>query len=368
MDVRVTIETLADLRELEGEPPALADHPACPLCGSAEGTDVAEIRGTLRTRWCHGCSHVFRSRRPDDDWFRDWYGSSWDAPAAAGRVGTMLAAARLARAARSPETGFGEPLQFCRPVVQRGTRVLDVGCGLGATLRTFRRAGCEVFGIEPSPHRAAVARRLGAQVGDVGVEDLDADAFGGPVDLVLTNHVLEHVVDVDRYVERVASVLKPSGHLYIAVPNAHNDFLLQHAFYALHVHLFARSSLERVLRRAGFEPQRVAEDHQLRILARYEPDRAGEEVRPPVGGPPEERVLERLVGAGWHDRAGDTIHCKWSVVPVPRMLREPYAVEWSPRREPMRERQVSLRIDADGGLPVVFSGRDAGEPTPFWVK
>jgi SAM-dependent methyltransferase len=233
-------------------------------------------------------------------------------------------------------------------------------------LRTFKRAGCQVYGIEPSPHRAAVARRLGAEVGDVPVEELDADAFGGPFDLVLTNHVLEHVVDVDRYVERVASVLRPGGHLYLAVPNAHNDFLLQHAFYALHVHLFARSSLEQVLVHGRFAPQRVAEDHQLRILARYEPERAVAERRAPVAGPPDERLLERLVGPGWRERSGDTIHCKWSVVPVPRMLGEPYEVEWSPRREPMRERQVALRIERDGGLPVVFG--DDGGPTPFWVK
>jgi 2-polyprenyl-3-methyl-5-hydroxy-6-metoxy-1,4-benzoquinol methylase len=366
MDVRVTIETLADLRPLDGETPAVVDDAGCPVCGSADGTDVAEIRGTLRTRWCHECGHVFRSRRPADDWFRDWYGSSWDAPAAEGRLGPRVTAARLARAARASGTGFNEALEFCRPVVERGTRVLDVGCGYGATLRTFKRAGCEVYGVEPSPHRAAVARRLGARVGDVPVEELDADAFGGPVDLVLTNHVLEHIVDVDRYVERVASVLKPGGHVYIAVPNAHNDFLLQHAFYALHIHLFARSSLERVLRRGRFEPQRVAEDHQLRILARYEPEHAGAERRSPVG-PPEERVLERLVGPGWPERSGETIHCKWSVVPVPRMLSEPYDVEWSPRREPMRERQVALRVERDGALPVVFAG-DGDGPTPFWVK
>jgi ubiquinone/menaquinone biosynthesis C-methylase UbiE len=41
-------------------------------------------------------------------------------------------------------------------------KVLDVGCGTGAQLIEFQKAGCAVFGIDPSPHMLEKARaRLG---------------------------------------------------------------------------------------------------------------------------------------------------------------------------------------------------------------
>ena len=45
---------------------------------------------------------------------------------------------------------------------QKQMRVLDIGCGTGAHLRMYQKAGCEVFGIDKSPSMLHQARiRLG---------------------------------------------------------------------------------------------------------------------------------------------------------------------------------------------------------------
>jgi 2-polyprenyl-3-methyl-5-hydroxy-6-metoxy-1,4-benzoquinol methylase len=372
LNADITIERFSGLREMAPDLPPLEQHDACPVCDASAGVDLAELEGSLVTRMCDGCGHIFRSRRPPDAWFRDWYRSDWDtgeAPADEGRVRTLLKALRWVRNARSDQTGIREPFEFCRAVIAKDARVLDVGCGYGGTLRPFAASGSKTHGIEPSPHRARIARLLGAEVRDIAIEELAPDTFGGPMDLVLTNHVLEHIVDPYEYLRRVRAVLRPGGHLFIGVPNAGNDFLLQHAFYALHVHLFSRSSLELLLRRAGFAVQRVAEDHQLRVLARRTDD--ADSAPPPVHGAAQDReqLLERLVGPRRAWQEGATIYCKWSLLPLSRMLSEPYAVEWSPDREPLAaDRVIGLCASGRPELPVVFKKRDSNGATPFWVK
>ena len=42
---------------------------------------------------------------------------------------------------------------------KEGERLLDVGCGTGNHLLFFRRKGCDVTGLEPSPYMLDIARK-----------------------------------------------------------------------------------------------------------------------------------------------------------------------------------------------------------------
>jgi 2-polyprenyl-3-methyl-5-hydroxy-6-metoxy-1,4-benzoquinol methylase len=371
MEVEISIERFADLRELDGEPPEFVENSRCPICDEADGTDIAVLAGSLATRACHRCGHIYRARRPADEWYRDWYRSGWDSGgvAKAGRLQAVRDAVRMARTARDRDSGVEDVVSFCRPALGRRARVLDVGCGYGVALRALSKQGCKTFGLEPSPRRAQTASMLGANVSAVGVERLTRETFGTTFDLVTSHHVLEHVLDPHEYLERVRDVVEPGGWLYIGVPNADNDFLLQHAFYALHVHLFSRASLELALRRAGLAPQRIAEDHQLRILARREQEDSPEGEGEAAKGPPAtERVLARMLGPGFEGRAGRDMYCKWSLLPPGRMAREPYSVEWSADRTPLRDRAIGFRSQGEARLPATFTRRGGNGATPMWVK
>jgi 2-polyprenyl-3-methyl-5-hydroxy-6-metoxy-1,4-benzoquinol methylase len=379
VNVEITIERFADLREFDGALPNLERHTRCPVCSSAGGTDVTFLAASIATRWCQRCGHVYRSIRPSEEWYRDWYRSSWDTDGAvgSGAARLLLTSVRMARVARNPLSGIADVFAFCRPAFDRGAAVLDVGCGYGSMLRPFARAGCRTHGVEPSPHRARTARLLGAKVAQIPVEELTHETFNTTFDLVLTHHVLEHVVDPAEYLRRVSEVMSRGGWLYVAVPNAANDFFLQHAFYALHVHLFSRASLEHTLRVAGFAPERVSADHQLRILARLV-NKSGVGDVPSDGGaippnevdgvPSTESLLTRMFGPRYREYARRMMYCKWTILPPARMAREPYAVEWSPEREPLRDREIGFRSDDNFELPVVFTKRGGEGTTPFWVK
>ncbi|MBL0715539.1 MAG: class I SAM-dependent methyltransferase [Desulfosarcina sp.] len=48
--------------------------------------------------------------------------------------------------------------------LEKGMRVLEVGCGTGTNLQMYHQAGCDVFGIDPSPAMLRVAhRKLGPE-------------------------------------------------------------------------------------------------------------------------------------------------------------------------------------------------------------
>ena len=101
-------------------------------------------------------------------------------------------------------------------------RVLDVGCGAGATLHWLKQSGrCRVgVGLEMMESAAAIARGRVDQVivGDANLlvdTAFDAHSF----DVVLCLDVLEHLVDPWTFVAKLPRLLKPGGLVIASLPN-----------------------------------------------------------------------------------------------------------------------------------------------------
>jgi SAM-dependent methyltransferase len=84
--------------------------------------------------------------------------------------------------------------------VRPGTRVLDVGCGVGRWSRLLAARGANVTGVDLSPTMIAQAGQRAAAEGVAGrcrfrVQDLSKLAVGERFDLVLGVTVLQHILE-----------------------------------------------------------------------------------------------------------------------------------------------------------------------------
>lgn len=133
--------------------------------------------------------------------------------------------------------------------------VLDVGCGRGYLLRQFRRMGWLASGIDIKGSPIPVADPdLDCREGDACLLPWPAGHF----DLVVINHVLEHVADPWTACAEAARVLRPGGILYVGVPN-YGSFqrrLFGSLWFPLelprHLYHFSPRSLSALTEKAGF--------------------------------------------------------------------------------------------------------------------
>ncbi len=105
-----------------------------------------------------------------------------------------------------------------------GTRLLDIGCGGGLVAEPMRRLGAQVMGIDASERNIKTAMahaaplRLDIEYRTATVEQLAAEKIE-PFDIVLNLEVVEHVADVDLFLETSAGLVKPGGMMVMATIN-----------------------------------------------------------------------------------------------------------------------------------------------------
>ena len=101
-----------------------------------------------------------------------------------------------------------------------GSRVLDVGCGIGGSARILARDyGFDVLGISISPAQIRRANELTPP--DLScrfavMDALDLDLPQASVDAVWSVEACPHMPDKQRYADELLRVLKPDGRLAVA--------------------------------------------------------------------------------------------------------------------------------------------------------
>jgi SAM-dependent methyltransferase len=117
--------------------------------------------------------------------------------------------------------------------VDPGTRVLDVGCGVGRWSRLLAARGAQVTGVDLSPTMIGEARRRAAEAGLADrcrflVQDSAALDAGEQFELVLGVTVLQHILDphaLRAAVQRIGRHVAPEGLIVLleAAPRAFAD-------------------------------------------------------------------------------------------------------------------------------------------------
>ncbi len=131
-----------------------------------------------------------------------------------GRAGALDRAALSEASTGLRSSNLRRILQAAGPAA----RVLDVGAGDGMAMDLAADQGTTCVGIEPD---AALARACADRGLDVHHGFFPADLpAGDPFDLVLFNHVLEHVTDPAATLSAARDRLAPGGRIVVHSPSA----------------------------------------------------------------------------------------------------------------------------------------------------
>ena len=149
----------------------------------------------------------------------------------------------------------------------RGGRFLEVGCGEGWLLAAANTAGFEVSGLDFSDdglkrfHPDLLPRATFGDAFDNLERLIDA---GAQFDVASMEHVLEHVLEPERLLQRLPRLIAPGGVCAITVPNDFSPLQLaareagcvDRDFWLAppqHLNYFDTRSLTALLDRLGFE-------------------------------------------------------------------------------------------------------------------
>ena len=207
----------------------------CPICGSK---DYEEKNGIAH---CHNCGHGFRtvvpvkikehyfaksywnqdknrqgmlSIDPDDNW-KEWVG---------GRMNIL--------------ESFGLVEKECKP--RNSKRIFEFGCAEGMMLYELKKRGYDVMGNEVGEIADESIEKLGIPISKLPIEEfvMQDERF----DLIMSFHVVEHLIDPKSLFKSLANMLNPHGYILLHVPV--NDAEYDNMD---HFHFFSDESCRRLM-------------------------------------------------------------------------------------------------------------------------
>jgi len=299
---------VASVEPASPAPPLAADWEClelhgCPGCHSADRTIVCEWNKAILLErelpddvmrydfaLCHGCGIVYASRRPVGASYRllmDEFPETIGRGAGANASDALLNPFPLSDADRERYRQLmaagvfvsdHEPREHLELLYKdrldnaahleilaglldlRQARVLEVRSRAGTIVSGLRRQfGATVMAMPIFEGQQLILRELhGIECSDLIDYDRFTIPFEGAFDLIVCNHMLTHIVRVDRFFDEVRWHLKPGAHLYLYNEIDENEFLergksLINTLNPIHLQTFDRASLVRLLEANGFD-------------------------------------------------------------------------------------------------------------------
>jgi 2-polyprenyl-3-methyl-5-hydroxy-6-metoxy-1,4-benzoquinol methylase len=156
----------------------------------------------------------------------------------------------------------------------RPLRILDLGCGNGATASKLAGLGHTVVAVDASPDGVAIASsaypNVRFKVCSVYDEGLGGVLEGEPADCVISLDVVEHLFFPGRLFEQSYALLRAGGSLIVSTP--YHGYMKNLALSLAngwdrhfdvdkdggHIKFFSKATLGRMARAAGFENLRFS--------------------------------------------------------------------------------------------------------------
>jgi SAM-dependent methyltransferase len=235
----------------------------CPICGAGKFRPISipgnAIGGAIFGPYLRefgvcrcACGLEFTNPRPSTELLRLFYGS------------TIYDCHKMNRSASADK----KAQSLLAAITRQGTysnrkRLLDFGCGGGYFLRHAANSGWSAIGFDVG--EAAIET---CHTNQLQATSQFADLEPGSFDVILLNHVLEHIEEPEELLRSLRTLLGPLGKIFIEVPNVRSlrarlsspilsrkcGFDERHRAFPIHLWYFSPHSIATLLRAIGFEP------------------------------------------------------------------------------------------------------------------
>ena len=237
---------------------------ACPACDADDGIFEYEKYGFTFDR-CPHCGTAYMNPRATSGILAEFYANSvlyqyWDK--------YIFPASRSVRMERIFRPRVERILALCREHGNSTGVLVEVGSASGMFCEEALASGAfgRVIGIEPGAAQAATCRRMGLEVVEATIEEVDD--LGTPADIVASFETIEHLYAPKEFLKRCRKLLAPGGLLVLTCPNYEGfDIMtlgpLSDSLDAEHINMFNPRSLRGLVERLGFDVVELTTPGQL---------------------------------------------------------------------------------------------------------
>lgn len=223
----------------------------CPVCKGNSFEKLASAdryRMGIITAGCTGCGLIMTNPRPFKEEIEGFYKNHYreyyqniDYPSIE----------YIKRYQKHKRADYVTDFLHKNEVIPRKQRILDFGCAEGSLIKALKKyPALMIDGIEPNPSFASFAfEYTGCNI----YSSLEAlrEASVNPYDLIIVNHVLEHMLDPVSFLKELGEFLNAQGLLFIDVPALENYKSVE-SLHIGHVFHFCRRSLEMITAVSGY--------------------------------------------------------------------------------------------------------------------
>lgn len=120
-------------------------------------------------------------------------------------------------------------LEILCDLVTRGTKVLEIGCGTGRFISIpLGYLGASIVGVDQDQANIEYAIKINPHsnvsfVCSPGENFKSSDKF----DLIICNHVLEHIGEPGKMLRNMKTLLKQDGLVFLGIPNGYGPFEIE---------------------------------------------------------------------------------------------------------------------------------------------
>lgn len=233
----------------------------CPICGSTKQkehlvcNDFLTKKGTFSIVECDACHFHFTNPIPTVDKIGEYYKSDQYISHSSTKKGFINFLYNVVR-----KKTLKSKINWISSETNK-KRLLDIGSGTGHFLKFACENGFQTKGLEPDEDARSFANEHhGLELSPI--EDIYA-LEDGSFDVITMWHVLEHVYELKKQLQKITSLLSDDGRLFIAVPNMNShDACHYKEFWAAydvprHLYHFKQENIEQLLQQFGYSLKKV---------------------------------------------------------------------------------------------------------------